>query len=182
MKPLLFAICFLSAASVWAKPIPRPPRVDKIDQSRTVINPAKDLAILNDREESIVAFFRRQKIMVASMLPKELATTLEGKSAGRQQFVNYSSYNTEPMNARFGSNVTIETPTEPVVRLLREAVDKQGDRPLSLIFRIDEKNADQVAIVGYTYRSSVSFFNTDRRVPPDDFSPADLVYQVPKAK
>ena len=180
MKPLILIVaCLVATTNLCAKPIPQ----SKDDaKPTTLVSPSKELVVLSNRAESIVSYFGRQKIMVAGMLPKELNAMLEGKSAGKRQSVNYSSYNTEPMIGRFGSNVVIETPSEPIVRMIREATGKQADRSFALIFRVDEKNPDQVAIVGYTYRSSVSFFNSDRRVPPDDFSPADLVYKGEKAK
>ena len=180
MKPLLLLVlCLASAASLCAKPAP--PKLGEREPA-TLIGGASDIVVLSGREETVVGYFRRNKLMVAGMLTKELNEMLEGKMAGRKQFVNYCSYNTDPTNTFFGANVIIEAPSEATVRLVREAIGKQAKRPLALVFRIDDRNADHCHLVGYVYRSSAGFFRNEKRFLPDDFSPADLAFRSDQAK
>lgn len=139
-----------------------------------VRNPARDIAVVTDRNEAITEFFRRQPVMVARVKPELLRRVLEGTSGDRFEFVDSASFNADdPRVAAYGASVKL-APAPVGDGALRDLLSGAAvDQPLIFVRDPADKNLWHAA--GLTRRSSLGFFASKERVPPDDFVPADLI-------
>jgi RNA polymerase sigma factor (sigma-70 family) len=136
-------------------------------------NPIGDITIVSDRDEKFVEFFRRQKVMIAGITPKDFAAALAAKKPSDRIFVNYASYNGEsPMNATYGSYIQLAP--------LRVDIFEMVDATSALVLVPDPKEPDVWHAVGFTSRSSVGFFASKEKKKGDDFAPFDLLHTEKK--
>jgi hypothetical protein len=151
-----------------------------------VVNPAKDIHVLSDREEGTVAFFRRHRLVVGGLLVEELRQALAAEKPRTRVFVNYTSHNDDPKKEElFGTFVKLAPIKGEVARLLQGQVkgpDGKERFSVTVILRRDAADAELYHAVGYTTRSSVSSFARGKRQEPDDFSPQDLRFRDGEAK
>ena len=137
-------------------------------------NPARDITVVSDRDESFQSFFRRQPVMVATVRPADLQKLVTDDRGVPKAFVDYASFNTDgPRAAAYGSDVRlapvgIETPVWFLLEL-------KGEKD-AVVFVRDAADKDTWHAVGVTSRTSVGFFARDERVKPDDFAPTDLLH------
>lgn len=176
------------APSAFAKPAPVDPGTDKPAADNAgagkgaafvMRNPARDITVVSDRHETLVEFFRRQPVMVATVSDKLREKMLfDAKGTGALVFVDNASFNVDglrvavygasvklaPVSARgsVGQLLEMTGPTEPIV-FVRDAADK-----------------NLWHAVGYTTRPSMAFFADTKRAKGDDFAPADLIQKAEK--
>jgi hypothetical protein len=165
-------VIFLLAAAVAAdEPKEKPAEF-------TLVNKAKDIRVLSDRDEPILDYFRRNHILVGVVLPEGLTKVIEAREP-LSRFLSYASQNDDPAKAStFGATVEIAPPSASVARLLKEhKPDSKKRLDLTLILRRDEKKAGLYHVVGCTQRSSVGFFDNDKKDATDGFSQKDLTYR-----
>jgi hypothetical protein len=145
----------------------------------TVQNKAKDLRVVSDRDEPILDFFRRNRILVGVVLPEGLKKVLEAREPLTKFFVSYASQNDDPAKAStFGATLEIAPPTEAVAKLLNEhKPDGKKKLSMTLILRRDEKKSGLYHVVGCTERTSVGFFDNATKNATDGFSQKDLRYR-----
>jgi RNA polymerase sigma factor (sigma-70 family) len=173
-------------AEVWAREAPRevPPMGDKLAGATgggtakpgrfQLRNPARDITVVSDRDETLVQFFRRQPVMVASVRPADLQKMVTDERGVLRTFVTSASFNVDgPLAAAYGADVRlapveIETP----VWLLLELKDRKD----AVEFVRDATDKDTWHAAGVTSRAPVGFFARDERVKPDDFAPTDLLH------
>jgi hypothetical protein len=157
---------------------------DKTKGPFPLVNPAKDITVLSDRDEPFVDFFKRQHVIVGGMLIKDLDAQITTKEARDKVFLNYTSHNTGGADStRFGDYLKIAPASEAVAKLL--AAEKKGldgkDRfQVAVILRRDEKDERLFHLAGFTKRTPVGFFASDKKVEPDTFSPKELVHKGEK--
>jgi hypothetical protein len=141
----------------------------------SLLNKAKDIRVISDRDETILAYFRRSRALVAGVLPEGLNKILEAKAPLTRFFVSYASQNDDPARAStFGAYLEIAPPSAAVAKLLSRHKD-----PLtrSLVLRRDDRKPGLYHVVGCTERTSVGFFDNDKRNAADGFSQKDLCYR-----
>jgi hypothetical protein len=177
--------------SAWARPVTSVPTDAGADkpagenagaakEARFVLmNPARDITIVSDRQETFVEFFRRQPVLVA-VVPDALRSKLLGDTKGAIDFVfvEKASFNADdPRVAAYGASVKLApVPFDgPVHRFLDLAAESE---PIVFVRDVGDKNLWHA--VGFTRRSSVGFFAATERVKPDDFAPADLLQVLQK--
>jgi hypothetical protein len=140
-----------------------------------LVNKAKDIRLISDRDEPILDCFTRNRILVGGVLPEELTKVLEAKEPLPKFFVNYASQNDDAAKAStFGAYIEIAPPSAAVAKLLKEN-KKTGT--LALILRRDEKKPGLYHVAGCTERTSVGFFDNDKKNVTDGFSQKDLCYK-----
>ncbi|HEY1186219.1 MAG TPA: sigma-70 family RNA polymerase sigma factor [Gemmata sp.] len=182
------------ATAIWARPTAGAPAdagVDKPARANTVAgaakparfvlkNPARDITVVSDRHEEFTEFFRRQPVMVATVQPELLKRLRNGTAGDTFDFVNGASHNVDgPRNAAYGASVKL-APAPNDARLLDLLMSATGDEPL--IFVCDAADKHLWHFAGVTRRSSIGFFASTARVPPDEFAPADLLQTTEKKK
>lgn len=150
-----------------------------------LINPAKDITVVSDRDEKVTDFFKRQRLVVGTLTSQTLIDQFEAKEPGPKVFVSYASYNHGPVGggfSTFGAYVRIAPIRKPVAMVLAGAVG-DGKRRVMVVFRRDfadlpgpEKAPPVWQVVGYTTRGDVRLFESGQKKVPDDFSPRDLWY------
>lgn len=170
-------------ASAWAKPLSGAPGAsDKpaggnaggAKPARFLLkNPNGDITVVSDRHETFAEFFRRQRVMVAGIDPKDLAAAVEADKPTPKVFVNYASQNEAGLlNASYGAYVRLAPVSDDVAQLLDEKV--------SLVLAADAADKDVWHVVGFTTRSSVGFFTSREKKGRDDLAPADLLFNNKK--
>jgi RNA polymerase sigma factor (sigma-70 family) len=182
------------AAEAWVREAPRevPPMGDKPGAPATaggtakparfqLSNPARDITVVSDRDETLQEFFRRQEVMVATVRPADVQKLLSEERGVPKTFVDYSSRNTgSPLDAAYGAFVTLAPlPKESAVWNL--LWDRNHDTDV-VVFVRDATDKDTWHAVGVTARTSVGFFARAERVKPDDFAPTDLLHTKPHTK
>lgn len=141
----------------------------------TLVNKVKDIRVVSDRDEAILDFFRRNRVLVGAVVPEELKKITEAKDVLPKFFVNYASQNDDPQKAStFGATIDVAPPPETVARLLGDAKKKTR---LTLILRRDEKKDGLYHVVGCTERTPVGFFDDDKKNATDGFSQKDLCFK-----
>jgi hypothetical protein len=154
---------------------------EKKPETFSLTNKAKDIQVVSDRDEAIVAFFRRQHLLVAGLEWREIQRAQEARQAREKVFVSYASYNDDPeKTALFGATIKLAPIPETVARVLaphKKGPDGKENFQLTVVLRRDEKDAELYHVVGCTDRSSVGFFTVDKARAPDDFSQKDLMYR-----
>jgi RNA polymerase sigma factor (sigma-70 family) len=140
--------------------------------SRFVLkNPAGDITVFSDRDEKLVEFFRRQRVMVAGVTKKDFTTAAGATRPTDKVFVNYSSQNDDSvLNATYGAYVRLTPIRAELVEMIPDP-DKSA-----LVLVPDAKQQDVWHVVGFTTRSSVGFFTLNEKGKGDDFAPADLLF------
>jgi RNA polymerase sigma factor (sigma-70 family) len=132
-------------------------------------NPARDITIISDRDETLVEFFRRQRVMVAGITEKDFNAAAAATKPSDRIFLNYASHNGDtPMIATYGSYLRL-APLNP--RLVDMVL---APEQWALVLIADAKNPEVWHAVGFTKRSSVGFFASKEKKNNDDFAPADL--------
>jgi hypothetical protein len=141
-----------------------------------LLNRAKDIRLISDRDEPIRDCFRRNRVLVGTVLPEGLDQVLRTKEPLRKFFVSYASQNDDPAKAStFGATLEVAPPSAVVVKLLKE---HKGKAPsLTLILRRDAKKPGLYHAIGCTERTSVGFFDNDQKNATDGFSQKDLCYR-----
>ena len=180
--------------AAWARPVPKVAVAAGADRpagagdagfakpARFVLtNPARDITIVTNRDETFVEFFRRQPVMVA-VVPADVREKMLYAAKGPVDFVfvDKASFNVDgPRAAAYGAAVKLSpVPFDgPVSRLL-----ERTDAAQPVVFVRDANDKNLWHAVGYTRRTSVGFFAGTERVKPDDFAPAELVQDAPKKK
>jgi RNA polymerase sigma factor (sigma-70 family) len=170
----------VTATTPIATPAPTPKPTPQSTKPRVVANPAKDIKIITDRDETIPQFFNRQKVLVASVLEEKIKPQFSAKEPSKLTFVSYPAFNSE-MDARtYGTSVKIAPVSKEAEELVQERIKDNKERgALQLVFVIDAKDSELVHLVGYTLRNSVSFFEGQKK-EPDDFAPAELGFKPKK--
>lgn len=135
-------------------------------------NPAKDIVVISDRDETIPEFFRRQRVYVGSLDAKAVTLLALGQGTPDKVFVNGTS--TNDGKVYYGTNARIATPPAPVVELL--VGQGKGAKSSTVFFLPDPRDADVYHAVGFTTRDAPFFFDNNRKSAGDDFTPADLKY------
>src|ERR1051326_1336659 len=153
------------------------PKKDKPGEF-TLVNKAKDINVIADRDMPIRDYFRREHIIVGIVLPEGIKKIREAKETVTKFFISYASQNDDPAKAStFGATIDVAPPSEAVNKLLGEHVrDGKKVPELTLIFRPDEKKPGLYHVVGFTERTSVGFFDNDKKNPTDGFSQKDLCF------
>lgn len=149
----------------------------------TLVNKSKDIRVLSDKDETVPDYFRRHRLIVGMLPAKEVEAAIEAKSPREKVFVNYTSHNDDPKKEQlFGDILKLAPLSKEAAALLREHGFGGGKKPfqVGVILRRDAADAELYHVVGWTGRSSVSFFASDKRVGGDDFSPRDLRFQGEK--
>ncbi|MFO0969417.1 MAG: hypothetical protein U0793_27995 [Gemmataceae bacterium] len=168
---LLACLCLIPAASSGDK---------EKAAAKALTNPAKDIAVLSDRDESIPAFFRRRHIITGGIVDTEYKKLVAAKEPLDKFFVNYTSHNDDKEGeARFGDFLKI-APVAPAVAKLIEDHHKarKRDPGVSLVLERDAADAKLYRVVGCMTRQHVGFFALDKRSEGDDFSPRDLRFKA----
>src|SRR5262249_49002975 len=100
---LVLSVFVLAAASADEPGVE--PKKDK-PAPLTLVNKAKDIRVVSDRDEAILDYFRRNHIIIGGVQAKELNKIFEAKETLTKFFVNYASYNDAPEKASlFGANL-----------------------------------------------------------------------------
>lgn len=159
-------------------PVPRPAAPPQPKAGPMVLtNPAKDITIVSDRDEKFAEFFKRQPLMVASLEVKKVTPLLTAADPSERQFLDAAAYNTGAYHSTYGTFVRVAPIAKPVAGILRPVLEKRGAMAVSLIFRMDAREKDVWHVIGFTTRpGAAKFFTLKEKVPPDDFTPADLVF------
>jgi hypothetical protein len=161
-------VLFLIATSAMADDTKKPKEV-------ALVNKAKDIHVISDRDEPILDCFRRNRILIGGVVDSELNKVIEAKAPLPKYFVNYASQNDDPSKAStFGATVELAPPTEAVVKLLKEHKKPLG---ATLILRRDDKKAGLYHVIGCTARTPVGFFDIDKKNETDGFSQKDLCFK-----
>lgn len=141
-----------------------------------LVNKAKDIHVLSDRDEPILDHFRRNRILVGAVVPEELTKILMAKTALPKFFVTYASQNDDATKvSTFGAYLEIAPPTAAALKLLEE--HKKQKLALTLVLRRDDKKAGLYHVVGCTPRTPVGFFDNDKKNDVDGFSQKDLCFK-----
>jgi RNA polymerase sigma factor (sigma-70 family) len=146
-------------------------------------NPAKDITVVSDRQEKLVEFFKRQKLMVAGVRRTDAEALLTAKEPTDRTFLSLPSYNVSRDGGgavtAYAAVVNVAPPAKPVAELLEPLVAAaRNDEtvPIRLVFRQDEKEPEVWHPVGFTTRKEIVFFFLSKeKKEPDDFAPADLI-------
>jgi hypothetical protein len=140
-----------------------------------LMNKAKDIHIISDRDEPLLDCFRRNRMLVGGVVPESLDKIIQAKEPLAKFFVNYASQNDDPrLASTFGAFLEIAPPARSVVKLLQRHRKELGP---TLILRRDERKANLYHVVGCTDRTSVGFFDNDKKNPADGFSQKDLCFK-----
>ena len=174
---LVLSVFVLAAAS--ADEPGGEPKKDK-PAPLTLVNKAKDIRVVSDRDEAILDYFRRNHIIIGGVQAKELNKIFEAKEALTKFFVNYASYNDAPEKASlFGANLEIAPLSEAVAKLLdKHRPDGKKTLRIALILRQDDTRPALYHVVGCTERTSVGFFDDDKKNNTDGFSQKELCYKA----
>jgi hypothetical protein len=151
-----------------------------------LVNKAKDMFIVSSRDEPILDYFRRNRILVGGVLDKGLGERfaaledlLQAKKPLNEFWVSYASQNDDPKKAAtFGAWITVMPPSPAVAKLLKEhKLDGKETNGLTLILQRDEKKPAVYHVVGYTKRTPVGFFGNAEKNAADGFSQKDLCFK-----
>jgi len=170
MVRLLSAL--LLAPLSLAAPVPK-----TIARDRVVSNPADDIHIVTDRNESAKDYFNRTRVVVGMAMVRKgtadkpgLTDVLEATDTV-ERFVHSPSPNDAEGQRRGGEHLAIAPPSPAVADLLK-GVEGQG--AAYLIFR---KGGDgRHHLVGYTHRGRVPFFGDETVNTADGYSLKGLRY------
>jgi hypothetical protein len=89
----------------------------------SLVNKAKDIHIISDREEPILDCFRRNRILIGGVVVEELNKVIEAKKPLPKFFVNYASQNDDAKKAStFGATVELAPPTEAEYKASRTCI------------------------------------------------------------
>ncbi len=141
---------------------------------RLLANPAGDIQVFSERKESLVDFFRRQRITVAGVSEENMARLLNARAPQYEVMVSHPRSNDAPKNMPFGRSLTIAPIHSRLVPVIENMVKKHGTRVL--ILRLDVEQG-VYHVVGCMARNPSRFFTSTKIVAPDEFSEADLQYQ-----
>src|SRR5262249_52685213 len=157
-------------------------RKEEKPPAHLLTNKAKDVHVVSDKQEPILDFFRRTRLLVGVMQVKEIDKLLEAKKPLDKQFVNYASHNDDPnKGSTFGAHLKIATPSQDVAALIKKhKPDGKKKLNLTLVVRRDDKNANLYHVVGCTGRTPVGFCDNDRKNETDGFSQKDMRYKPDK--
>lgn len=137
-------------------------------------NPARDITVVSDRHETLVEFFRRQPVLVATVpAPVREKVLFDAKGPTAFVFVDDASFNvTGPRVAAYGASVKLAPvpPAGPVGQLLETTGASEP-----IIFVRDAADKNLWHAVGYTTRPSAGFFADTKRAKGDDFAPSELL-------
>jgi RNA polymerase sigma factor (sigma-70 family) len=169
------------AQAAWAKP--GAGATDAIDKpggagaaaakpTRFVLkNPAGDITVISDRDESFVEFFRRQRVMIAAITLREYGTVVKSGQTSERLFLFSASRNDdELMAATYGAYARLSPISPEFIAMIDDS------KPPSLILIPDTKEKDVWHVVGVTSRESSAFFTSKVKAKGDDFAPADLLH------
>jgi hypothetical protein len=150
----------------------------------TLVNKAKDIRVISDRDESILDYFRRNRILVGTVLPEGLKKVLEARKPLKKFFLSYASQNDDPAKAStFGASPDVAPPSAAVVKLLeKHRPDGKKKLGLTLILRRDDTKPGLYHVVGCTERTPVGFFDNGKENATDGFSQKDLRYKGEEKK
>jgi hypothetical protein len=175
MYRLLAALIFVLGLATLATYADEPKKEKPAEV--TLVNKAKDIHVISDRDEPILDYFRRQHIVVGTVLPEGLKKIRDAKDPLTKFFISYASQNDDRDKAStFGATIEIAPPREPVLKLLGEHAPDGKKVELTLILRLDPKKPGLYHVVGCTARTSVGFFDNDKKDPKDGFSQKDLCF------
>jgi hypothetical protein len=164
---LALALMLLASATVAAN------KQEKV-AGVALLNKAKDIQVIADRDQPILEYFQNHRILVGSVVKTELAKVLGTKEPLSKFFVNYASQNDDAAKAStFGAFLDIAPLDKAVAQLLAEP----KTATVTLILRRDEKKANLYYVVGYTSRTSVGFFDNNKKHDTDGFSQKDMCFK-----
>lgn len=141
---------------------------------RLLANPAGDIQVFSERKETLVDFFRRQRLTVAGVSEENLARLLKARAPQSEVMVSHPRSNDAPGNMPFGASLTIAPIPARLVPVVEGMVAKHRTRVL--ILRLDVQQG-VYHVVGCMARNPSRFFTSAKIVAPDEFSEADLQYQ-----
>src|SRR5262249_45380219 len=103
----------------------------------------------------------------------------EAKEPLAKFFINYASYYDDPQKALlFGASLDIAPLAEPVAKLLdKHKPDGKKVLAIALILRRDDTKPALYHVVGCTERTSVGFFDNDKKNDTDGFTQKELRYK-----
>jgi hypothetical protein len=138
-------------------------------------NPERDITIFTDRDETFVDFFRRQRVMVAILEPKDFEAAFVKKTVLPRAFAMNASHNEVGiMNATYGSFARIN----PLPIAISDSLFLSERDALVLV--ADEVEKDLWHVAGHTSRMPTGFFASKERKGRDPFAPADLIHTPKK--
>jgi len=171
---LLAAVAMVSVAT--AAPVPR-----KVEKERVVSNPAKDIHVVTDRDESVKDYFTRTRLVVGWVpMRKEsdeepgISNVLEATDPDKVM-AHRPSLNDEKDKGWFGKYLKVAPPTPAVVELLKDIQKQKG---AELIFRKGDDGLHHV--VGYTTRKNGGFFSDEAVNKDDGYSLKELMFAEEK--
>src|SRR5262245_54066128 len=94
----LSTVFLLLAVTLAAAPPGDPPKKETPGEF-SLVNKAKDIHVVSDRDESILDYFQRNHVIIGGVGPKELSKILKAEKPLAKFFVNYASYNDDPEKA-----------------------------------------------------------------------------------
>lgn len=144
---------------------------------------AKDVRVVSDRKETILDYFRRNRLFVGSLSDKEVTKLLAAKGPADKVFFHYASHNHEPDGggSTFGAIVKVAPMPKDVADLIdKHKPDGKKKLRLTLVLRRDEKEAGLVHVVGCADRTPVGFFDDDKKVEADGFSQKEMRHRPVK--
>jgi hypothetical protein len=165
----------LLAAVVIAPVAPSAPVPKKVEKDRVVSNPAKDIHVVTDRDESVKDYFTRTRLVVGWVPMRKDPAETPGLSdvleaTDTVKLLAYRpSLKDETDKGWFGMPLKVAPPKPAVVELL-EGIQKQSGA--ELIFRKGDDGLHHV--VGYTTRKNGGFFSDEAVNKDDGYSPKDL--------
>lgn len=196
MTAFLSALCLMTIA--LARPEAQAGGLKRQDPAEfTLVNKAKDIHVVSDRDESILDFFGRTRILLGEVLDKsavpaesDLEKLLQAKEVLTKFWVSYPSKNDDPQGPAFyGAWIKVAPPSAAVLKLFNDHKPDGKDghvRVVTLILRPDEKVPDMYRVIGFTERHSLWFFGADtvvgrpeseKKNATDGFSQKDLSFK-----
>jgi hypothetical protein len=148
-------------------------------EDTVLVNKAKDIRVVGDRGETVTEYCQRSHLLVGGLGKDDVTKVLEAMKPLEKVFVNYASYNDDPQKGSlFGATIKIAPLAEPVAKLLKEhKPDGQKKLNLTVILRRDDKDPELFLVVGCTDRTSVGFFDDERKNEADGFSQKELRFK-----